>query len=74
MAIEGDTVEFEHKGVKLRLVAATAGSKLARAVKRPDYFLVDPNSIVETDPKLIAEWEEEWKAECEELLYRRPST
>ena len=66
-AIEGDLVEFEHKGVKLRLVAATAGSKLARAVKRDDVYLVDRNSIVESDPELMAEFEAEWKAEAEQV-------
>jgi hypothetical protein len=72
-AIEGETVEFEHKGVKLRLVASTGGSKLARAVRRDDFYVVDPNSIVESDPQLMAEFEAEWKAEYEEL-YPCPSS
>ena len=68
MAIEGETVEFEHKGVKLRLVASTAGSKLARAVRRDDrIYLVHRDSIVESDPELMAEFEAEWKAEAEEF-------
>ena len=68
MAIKGETVEFEHKGVKLRLVAPTGGSKLARAVRRHDpLYEANRNLIVESDPALMAEFEAEWKAEVEEF-------
>lgn len=60
---EGETLEIMYKGTAIKISAVT-GSKLARA-KRQHTLLVDPLSIVSTDPELMEEmektWEEDWK-------------
>jgi antitoxin (DNA-binding transcriptional repressor) of toxin-antitoxin stability system len=65
-AIRGETVEITYKGSKLRLAPTQTTSKLARAVRRPT-LLVDFESIVESDPELMAELEEGWRRDDEEL-------
>ena len=64
-ALHGETVEIIYKGSKLRLAPPPQKqSRLSRMVKRGT-LLVDPDSIVESDPELMAEfeaiWEEKWK-------------
>ncbi|HXP11598.1 MAG TPA: type II toxin-antitoxin system prevent-host-death family antitoxin [Acidobacteriaceae bacterium] len=63
-AATGEPLEVTHKGTTFRIVPEQSGSKLSRMKKR-DLFLVDPASIVESDPELLAEmeaeWEEDWK-------------
>jgi prevent-host-death family protein len=63
-AAAGEPLEVTHKGTTFRIVPEPAGSKLSLLKKR-DIFLVDPMSIVESDPELLAEieaeWEEDWK-------------
>jgi hypothetical protein len=63
-AANGEPLEVVHKGHTFRIVPEQSGSKLSRLKKR-DIFLVDPMSIVESDPELLAEmeaaWEEDWK-------------
>ena len=63
-AASGEPVEIDYKGSTFRLTAEQGTSKLAR-LKRQDTLLVDPASIVYTDPELLAEmeaaWEEDWK-------------
>ncbi len=61
----GEPLEVIYKGSTIRLNAGQTGSKLARA-KRQHALLVDPGSIVESDPALISEMEreaeEDWNA------------
>ncbi len=52
----GDAAEVSYKGATIRIVAAQAGLKLARA-KRQHALLVDPESIVESDSALVDEME-----------------
>jgi antitoxin (DNA-binding transcriptional repressor) of toxin-antitoxin stability system len=63
-AANGEPLEVTHKGTTFRIVPEPTGSKLSR-LKKQDLFLVDPMSIVESDPELLAEmeaeWEEDWK-------------
>ena len=67
-ALHGETVEIIYKGSKLRLAPPQLQkqSRLSRMVKR-EGLLVDPESIVESDPELMAEFEAEWEAEWKEL-------
>jgi len=58
----GENVEVVYKGSSLRISGVGSNSKLARA-KRQDLFLCDPDSIVSSDRKLLAEFEEEWEKE-----------
>ncbi len=51
---QGEPVELVYKGSTIRIIAATTGSKLARA-KRQHALLVDPDSIVASDVALNAE-------------------
>ena len=63
-ASTGEPVEVTYKGSTFRLTAEQSGSKMAR-LKKHDIFLVDPASIADSDPELLAEmeaeWEEDWK-------------
>lgn len=65
-AADGEPIEITYKGSKFLLEADLRGSKLARLEPHPDFFLVDPESIIYTDPELMADmeaaWEEDWKA------------
>ena len=58
-ALHGEPVEIAYKGSKIRLVAPQAKSKLAGAIRR-HALLVDPQSIVESDPDLMADLERRW--------------
>jgi prevent-host-death family protein len=51
----GAPIEVERKGKRLRIVPVEPRSKLDRLVKRPDFFKVDPESIVHLD------WSSEWR-------------
>jgi antitoxin (DNA-binding transcriptional repressor) of toxin-antitoxin stability system len=59
-ALQGEPVEINYKGSKLRIVPPPGGSKLAGAVRR-HALLVDPQSIVESDVNLMADFEVQWK-------------
>jgi prevent-host-death family protein len=65
-AIQGEVVEITYKGSKLRLAPTQNTSKLARAVRRST-LLVNPDSIVESDPELMAELEQGWRKDDETL-------
>ena len=60
----GQPLEIVYKGSKLKLAAVENTSKLSR-LKPHDIFLCDPDSIIQTDPELMAEmeaaWEEDWR-------------
>ncbi len=58
-ALKGEPVEITYKGSKLKLIASQSSSKIAR-MKPQDYFLCDPDSLISTDPELMAEMEAEW--------------
>lgn len=53
---KGQPVEIDYKGSTIKLVAAQSSSKLARA-KRQHALLVDPESIIGSDPELNREIE-----------------
>jgi antitoxin (DNA-binding transcriptional repressor) of toxin-antitoxin stability system len=59
-ALRGELVEITWRGSKLRLTPPPGGSKLSRAVRR-HALQVDPASIVESDSKLMAEFNRAWK-------------
>ena len=67
-AIRGEVVEITHKGSKLRIAPAQNTSKLARAVRRST-LLVNPDSMVGSDPELMAELEQGWRKDDETLWY-----
>jgi len=64
--IQGEPASVIYKGTEVRLEAVGSGSKLARLVKR-DTLLVDPDSIIGSDPELMREWEAEWEEEAKLL-------
>ena len=55
-AANGESIEVNYKAAVIRLSAANTTSKLARA-KRQHALLVDPDSIVHSDLKLLIEME-----------------
>ncbi len=57
-AANGEAVEVSYKGAVIRLSAQNTTSKLARA-KRQHALLVDPDSIVHSDTKLLTDMERE---------------
>jgi prevent-host-death family protein len=63
-AATGEPLEVTHKGTTFRIVPEQTGSKLSR-MKRRHALLVPPESIIDSDPELLAEmeaeWEEDWK-------------
>jgi hypothetical protein len=65
-AAAGEPLEVVHKGTTFRIIPEHSGSKLSRLKKR-DIFLVDPTSIVESDPELLAEMESEWEEDWKEI-------
>lgn len=65
-ALHGELVEINYKGSKLRLVAPGGKSKLAGAVRR-HALAVDPQSIVESDPDLMAAFENIWARDDKDL-------
>jgi antitoxin (DNA-binding transcriptional repressor) of toxin-antitoxin stability system len=65
-ALQGEQVEIVYKGSRLRLLPRTDQSKLARAVRR-HALRVDPQSIVESDSRLMAGLERGWKRDDKSL-------
>jgi prevent-host-death family protein len=65
-ALHGEPVEITYKGSKIRLVAPLAKSKLAGAVQR-HALPVDSQSIVESDPNLMADLEKRWARDDKSL-------
>lgn len=65
-AARGEPVEIEYKGKHFRLIADDGYSKLAH-LKPRDTLLVPPESIVESDPELMAEMEAEWEEDWKEI-------
>ena len=64
--VEGETVEIGYKGSSVRVVSSSFTSKLARA-RRRRALLCDPDAIVSTDKKLLAEMEAEWRKDWKKL-------
>lgn len=62
----GETVEVTYKAAVIRLSAENTTSKLARA-KRQHALLVDPDSIVHSDRKLLTEIENDVERDWAEL-------
>ncbi len=58
--VQGEKVEVTYKGYRILLVGEPLGTKLSRAVRR-EGLLVDPQSIVDSDPELLAELESRWQ-------------
>ena len=65
-AMQGELIEINWRGSRLRLSPPPGSSKLARAVRR-HALRVDPDSIVESDPKLMAELNRTWKRDDDKL-------
>ena len=65
-AAAGEPIEIDYKGSKFRLTAEPGGSKLARA-KRQHALLVDPDTIADSDPEMLAEMEAEWEKDWNEI-------
>lgn len=64
-ALNGETIEFIHKGVTFKVVPKTKTSKLSRLTAMENVFPpgVDPDSIVDTSDllkEMEAEWEKDW--------------
>ena len=63
-AAKGEVLEVIYKGSVIRLHPERSGSKLARATRR-HALLVDPDSIIGSDPEILAamqaEVDEDWK-------------
>jgi len=64
--VEGETVEIGYKGSSVRITSSSSGSKLARA-KRRRALRCDPDSIVNSDKKLLAGMEAEWRKDWKKL-------
>lgn len=62
----GEPVEVVHKGTTFRIVPEQGGSKLDRLTPR-NSLLVPPESIADSDPKLLAEMEAEWEEDWKEI-------
>lgn len=65
-ALGGEPVAITYRGHRLQLTPVSSTSKLSRAIRRPT-FLVDPDSIVDSDQELMKELEAKWAAEDAEL-------
>jgi antitoxin (DNA-binding transcriptional repressor) of toxin-antitoxin stability system len=66
-ALEGETIEFIHKGVTFKVVPQTRKSKLSRLTAENIFPPgVDPDSIVDTS-ELIKEMEAEWLKKWDDL-------
>jgi antitoxin (DNA-binding transcriptional repressor) of toxin-antitoxin stability system len=65
-ALQGELVEITWRGSKLRLSPPPGASKLSRAVRR-HALQVDPASIIESDPELMAEFRKGWKRDDRSL-------
>jgi len=63
-ALEGETVEFIHKGVTFKVIPQTRKSKLSRLTAENIFPPgVDPDSIVDTSDlwkEMEAEWLKKW--------------
>ena len=64
-AAQGENVEVLYKGSVVNL-SASVSSKLARA-KRQHAIVGDPDSLVSSDPALVAEMESEWQKDWTEI-------
>jgi prevent-host-death family protein len=62
----GRSVEVSYKGSSVRISPGGATSKLARA-KRQRILLCDPDEIVGSDKRLLADMEAEWEKDCKSL-------
>jgi antitoxin (DNA-binding transcriptional repressor) of toxin-antitoxin stability system len=65
-ALHGETVEVTYKGSAVKLVPAQRASKLARA-KRQHALVGDPDSIIRSDARTMAEMEAAWREDWSEL-------
>jgi antitoxin (DNA-binding transcriptional repressor) of toxin-antitoxin stability system len=66
-ALEGETIEFIHKGVTFKVVPQTRKSKLSRLTAENIFPPgVDPEDIVDTS-ELIKEMEAEWLKKWDDL-------
>lgn len=64
-AIEGEQVEFTHRGVVLRIVPAAAPDKLARLARQP--VLAAQDQTADAGQILLKEMEAEWQKDWAEL-------
>jgi antitoxin (DNA-binding transcriptional repressor) of toxin-antitoxin stability system len=62
-ALEGEPVEFIHKGVLFKVTPETRPSKLSRLTKEP---VVAPGADLETE-ELLKEMEAEWRKDWSEI-------
>jgi len=58
-AAAGEVIEILHKGVVIHVTSQRGSTKLSRA-KRQHALLVDPDSIVHSDPELLQGMEREF--------------
>ncbi len=58
-AVHGESVGVSYKGALMMLSLQSGESKLARAVRR-NALIVDPESIVHSDPGLMSEFQHAW--------------
>lgn len=65
-AATGEPLEVVHKGTTFRIVPEQSGSKLSRLKPRHS-LLVPPESIIDSDPELLAEMEAEWEEDWKEI-------
>jgi antitoxin (DNA-binding transcriptional repressor) of toxin-antitoxin stability system len=65
-AVQGEAIDVTYKGSVVRVTPSISSSKLARA-KRQDTLLCDPDSIVQSDRKLIEEMDTEWTKDWEKI-------
>lgn len=64
--LQGESVEIAYRGTAIRVASRGPASKLARA-KRQNTLCCDPEAIVGSDPKLMAEMESEWRKDWKKL-------
>ncbi len=64
--LAGETVEIAYKGSSICIAPRHSTSKLARA-KRQNTLAVDPQEIVSSDSKLMADFESEWRKDWKKL-------
>lgn len=64
--LAGETVDVSYKGASVRVTAVGSSSKLSRAKRRPT-LLCDPDSIVQSDPKVLKKMEAEWTKDWNKL-------
>jgi len=66
-AIEGEPIEFTHKGVVLRVVPEAVPDKLARLTRQPVRASQDQPADVQQIPLNPKEMEAEWQKDWDEL-------